>query len=97
MWQKADAAKLSEEEMEPWLISLLLKPVAGILILVVFFGLARLFAVFIWWVLPAGRIKNELFLRWRDDGAAVVARPGQRDLKDAPVLFWKEGKKPPGL
>lgn len=76
----------------PWLAGLMLKPVLGILMLIFFWGSARAIALFLWYVIPSGKFKNRLFLRVRRDGAHVVARPGQRDLKDATVIGW-DGRK----
>ena len=76
----------------PWLAGLMLKPVLGILFLLFLFGMARISAWLLWWLLPSGKLKNSLFVRRRSDGAHVVARPGQRDLKDATVIGW-DGRK----
>lgn len=66
--------------MENWLIGLVLKPILGIVMLVAFYGAARLLAIAIWYVLPDGKLKTLLFERYRSDGTRVTTRPGQRDL-----------------
>lgn len=76
----------------PWIAGLMLKPVLGILLLLFFWGSARVLAIVLWYALPAGRIKNRLFVRVRADGAHVVARPGQRSLESAPIIGWEPRK-----
>lgn len=67
--------------MEPWGWALLLKPVIGLVMIVVIFGGARLLAWLLWYVIPDGKIKRELFRKERDGASpANLPEPRKRHL-----------------
>lgn len=47
--------------MDPWMTALLLKIPIGIVLFVLLFGATRLLAIAVYWLLPNGKLKRELF------------------------------------
>lgn len=71
---------------EPWAKALILKPFAAVVVIVGFFGTARLIAWLLWRFLPAGRFKSLLLHRLGSGSANKAAGATESRLQNPPIL-----------
>lgn len=75
-------------KMDDWVITLIVKPIAGVLWAIAFFCAIYLLKRIVWWLLPEGRLKTALFVyRGANDPKAPTGST-KRPLDDPTIRFW---------
>lgn len=72
--------------MEPWVLALVLKPFAGLVVFAVLFGIPILLVRLLRPIFPEGRLKDVLFRERGSERAGLPPDPRQQPLDNVPLI-----------